>query len=128
MQNKDAICVISLSVIFFIGFVNSVPTFTGFANTDFANLSLRDRASYKKFNNTPKVTLGQWSKSHGRRSGIDTDAVHVVYDDATDTLYVGVQCAGICGDTDGDGNPSGVDPLAPLGKLFYLVNFEIVVD
>ncbi len=52
--------------------------------------------------------------SQNRRSGFDILNIFFQYDYHTDILHVGVDCDGICGDADGDGNPSdgeeGFDP------------------
>lgn len=53
-----------------------------------------------------------------RISGFDMDSVVVVYDDDTDVLTVSIVGFGIVGDADGDGDPSGTDPiLADLGGV-----------
>ncbi len=66
-------------------------------------------------------------QAKGWRSGIDILNVYMQYDYTVDTLYVGIDCdgnnpfwffrllklLGICGDVDGDGNPSKAsDPNA----------------
>ena len=49
-------------------------------------------------------------------SGWDIAAIAIAYDEAADTLYVGIDTYGIAGDADGDGAPSGTSPaLAALG-------------
>jgi len=48
------------------------------------------------------------------RSGWDMRAVYLEYEQATDTLYVGIDCIVICGDADGDGDPNVTGPI--LGK------------
>jgi hypothetical protein len=44
--------------------------------------------------------------SQGRLSGYDILQVYFAYDYVLDTLYVGIDCAGICGDGDGDNFPA----------------------
>lgn len=41
----------------------------------------------------------------GYRSGVDILNVFFQYDQKVDTMYVGIDCDGICGDVDGDGDP-----------------------
>ena len=41
----------------------------------------------------------------GTISGWDVAAIYFDYDSSTDTMYVGIDCFGICGDADGDGDP-----------------------
>ncbi len=54
----------------------------------------------------------------GTVSGWDISAMHVAYDAANDTLFVGFDCSGICGDADGDGDAGGTGgPLTGLGGV-----------
>ena len=52
----------------------------------------------------------------GTISGWDINAIYWQYDYIQDDLLIGIDCFGVCGDADGDGNPgsAGVD-LAKLG-------------
>lgn len=119
MKNQTFLPVIC--VLLGLGLVYSEVVFSGYSNLDFspnnAHFTARELASYKRFDNTPSVTLGSWTKAKGWTSGIDVNVVHALYDDINDDLYIGIECAGICGDVDGDGNPSDVDPTAPEGTL-----------
>ncbi|MEZ6195077.1 MAG: hypothetical protein R3F20_05010 [Planctomycetota bacterium] len=54
----------------------------------------------------------------GAVSGFELHGVAMSYDHATDTLFVGLDCAGIAGDADGDGDPSfSSSSLVALGGL-----------
>ena len=44
--------------------------------------------------------------SFGAVSGWDIKDVRFHHDGASDRLYVGINCFGICGDADGNGDPS----------------------
>lgn len=83
--------------------------FTGHADEDF-------KASNPSFANDNQVgaigaflsetSYGQdaWMASQGYYSGMDIDYIRTFYDYRTDELHVGIECNGICGDTDGNGN------------------------
>ena len=87
----------------------AAPTFTGKADVDFTGptvIKLNDRA-------TPDVGLPHSISPTDTVkfptttiSGFDMRAVYLEYDKTTDTMYVGIDCFEICGDADGDGNPS----------------------
>lgn len=47
----------------------------------------------------------------GTISGWDVRDIYFDYDVATDILYVGIDCYGICGDADGDGDPGHTGPI-----------------
>lgn len=103
--------VIALSL---VSIVASVPIFTGKADDDFGALTGRDLGAYHRFHDPAAVaSVSPYMAGLDRGSGLDIFAVHVFYDEITDTLYTGVECDGICGDADGDGNPSGVDTNNP---------------
>ena len=38
-------------------------------------------------------------------SGFDIEALDFFYDPTSDSLMIGIDCFGICGDADGDGDP-----------------------
>jgi hypothetical protein len=42
-------------------------------------------------------------------SGMDIENMYFQYDYRNDVLFVGIQCPGICGDADGNGDPDAVD-------------------
>lgn len=88
------------------------PVFTGDAAADFTDPStivFEDRAEPGDVDlpdQFPTSTI----------SGFDIRALYMLYDDATDVMYVGIDCFVICGDTDGDGDPSGTgEALAGAG-------------
>jgi LPXTG-site transpeptidase (sortase) family protein len=92
-------------------FTLAAPSFTGDAAADFTGPSvvkINDRS-------TPDVGLPSAFPA-GTISGFDMQALYLEYDAATDTMYVGIDCFTICGDTDGDGDPGGTsDILAGFG-------------
>ncbi|MEZ4727835.1 MAG: sortase [Caldilineaceae bacterium] len=90
----------------------AAPTFTGDAAADFTGpnvIRIDDRS-------TPDVGLPHPAFPTTTISGFDIRALYLEYEEATDTMYVGIDCFGICGDTDGDGDPGGTSTtLADLG-------------
>jgi len=57
----------------------------------------------------------------GTVSGWDMVDLRLTYDAATDTMYVGINTFGICGDADGDGDPGGTSAwLASTGGVDLL--------
>ena len=90
----------------------AAPIFTGDAAADFSGpnaIKIDDRS-------TPDVGLPHPAFPTTTISGWDMQAFYVEYDEATDTMYVGIDCFVICGDSDGDGDPSGTSTtLAGLG-------------
>lgn len=87
-------------------FTKAAPTFTGNAAADFTSLAaikINDRS-------TPDVGL-PGAFPQGTISGFDMQALYLEYDAATDTMYVGIDCFTICGDADGDGDPSGTSAI-----------------
>lgn len=98
-------------LLFLAKFTLAAPTFTGDAAADFTGataIKINDRS-------TPDVGLPRAFPA-GTISGFDMRALYLDYDAATDTMYVGIDCFTICGDTDGDGDPGGTsDILARLG-------------
>lgn len=90
----------------------AAPTFTGDAAADFTGpnvIRIDDR-------NTPDVGLPRPAFPTTTISGFDIRALYLEYDATSDIMYVGIDCFGICGDTDGDGDPSGTSAtLASLG-------------
>ena len=87
----------------------AAPNFTGDAAADFTS-----PAAVKV--DDPEADVGMPAPDFGpeARSGWDIKAVYLEYDPAADTLYVGIDCVVICGDADGDGDPSVTGPI--LGK------------
>jgi hypothetical protein len=87
----------------------AAPNFTGDAAADFTS-----PAAVKV--DDPEADVGMSAPDFGpeARSGWDIKAVYLEYDPAADTLYVGIDCVVICGDADGDGDPSVTGPI--LGK------------
>lgn len=80
-------------------------TFTGNAAVDFNPnvLSADVLKTFVQVNNTASLVVGDYP---GRKSGFDIAALYFQYDYKTDTLHVGIDCWGVCGDADGDGDPS----------------------
>jgi len=77
----------------------------------------------------------------GTISGWDMNAIYLDYDIASDTLYVGIDCFGICGDADGDGDPGATGAvldelkgsvltsrrLTPMNSLVMLLALPLVL-
>jgi len=103
LQTSAALFVLG---VFLIPLVVGQITFTGNAATDFslAHMTPTIAKSYLKINKTtlPVGTFNMRQKS--RVTGMAIRNVHFQYDYQTDTLYTGVECLGICGDADGDGD------------------------
>jgi hypothetical protein len=58
-------------------------------------------------------------RAAGRVTGMAIRNVFMQYDYLTDQLHVGVECRGICGDADGDGNPGASSDLAVVDNPNY---------
>ena len=87
-------------------FTLAAPTFTGDAAADFTGptvIKINDRS-------TPDVGLPRAFPA-GTISGFDMRTLYLDYDADTDTMYVGIDCFTICGDTDGDGDPGGTSTI-----------------
>lgn len=95
--------------------INCGIVFTGHADVDFdpsnPTFTQREIGALHGFISEQSVVPSDYMISKDRVPGMDVDVVQAYYDADADRLYVGVQCKGICGDSDGDGNPGGVDPL-----------------
>lgn len=88
-------------------------TFTGDAESDFASsgVSIVDTAGIPDVG--VPASLGQ-----NVISGWDIKAVFFDYDVEGDVLSVGIDCFGICGDADGDGDPNATStPLLQRGGI-----------
>jgi len=103
-----------LAILFFALQLNhswAAPTFTGDAAADFTGpnaIKINDRAD-------PDVGMPQ-AFTDTVISGFDMQAFYLEYDAESDTMYVGIDCFTICGDSDGDGDPGGTSStLAGLG-------------
>ncbi len=79
------------------------PTFTGDAPADFTDA---DTIFIPDPDGVGSVGLPPTAPA-GTISGWDLAGVFFDYDHSTDTMYVGFDCVGICGDADGDGDPGG---------------------
>ncbi len=87
----------------------AAPVFTGNAAADFTSPNVI------KINDLEgDVGMPSPDFPASARSGWDMRAVYLEYDQASDTMYVGVDCIVICGDADGDGDPNATGPI--LGK------------
>src|SRR5690606_30014061 len=60
--------------------------------------------------NPRDVNIPDWMAAEGRETGWNFKDIRLAYDQATDTLAVGVNFFGVAGDVDGDGNPNASDP------------------
>ena len=88
------------------------PTFTGDAAADFSSTNaivFEDRTE-------PGDVALPAQFPTDTISGFDIRALYMLYDADNDTMYVGIDCFTICGDTDGDGDPGSTgEILAGLG-------------
>jgi hypothetical protein len=122
--------------------VNAVAELTGDAAKDFTDTRF-DAVSGRPKNfgvvrvqdgtDSPDVGVpGQFPR--GTISGWDIRAIFFQYDDLKDELLIGVDCFGVCGDADGDGDAGGASPtLRSLGgqdlpDLARGEGFAIVLD
>ncbi|MEZ6197475.1 MAG: hypothetical protein R3F20_17410 [Planctomycetota bacterium] len=74
-------------------------TFTGDVAADFP--------ATQYYSDPGGMDVGIPASLMGAVSGWDIKAMALSYDEATDTLYCGIDTFGIAGDADGDGNPGG---------------------
>jgi hypothetical protein len=96
-MRKLSLFAVALLSIATLGTAQSV-TFTGDVLADFpANQLMIDPGG---------ADVGMPPSLAGGTSGWDIRNLGVSYDDQTDTLYVGIDFAGIAGDADGDGDPA----------------------
>jgi hypothetical protein len=122
--------------------VNAVADLTGDAAKDFTDTRF-DATSGRPKNfgvvrvqdgtDSPDVGVpGQFPR--GTISGWDIRAIFFQYDDLKDELLIGVDCFGVCGDADGDGDAGSASPtLRSLGgqdlpDLARGEGFAIVLD
>lgn len=85
------------------GNVEAAPIFTGIAATDFTSA---DAVYFPDPGGVGDVGVPLGAPP-GVISGWDLVGIYFDYDASTDMMYVGIDCARICGDADGDGNPGG---------------------
>ena len=88
----------------------SVPTFTGDAQVDFVGPDVIQIDDPSSNVGVPDVGLPAPPFTATQISGWDMNAAYMEYDFASDTMYVGIDCLGICGDADGDGDPGASSP------------------
>jgi hypothetical protein len=62
----------------------------------------------------PDVGLPRIYYSADRISGWDMRGIYYAYSPTRDTLYFGVDCFGICGDADGNGDPATIDQAGAI--------------
>ncbi len=80
------------------------PVFTGDAAADFTALDVQFVPDPSGLGDVG-IPLGPPAPPSGTVSGWDMAGAYFDYDHAADTMYVGIDCVGICGDADGDGDP-----------------------
>jgi hypothetical protein len=93
---------------------SDVINFTGIVANDFPASS-----GATVISGTPgSVAESPYIVQNGWTSGFIVESLRLVYNQATDTLYVGVQTYSIAGDADGNPNPGSADPkLAAAGGV-----------
>ncbi|MGA9350609.1 MAG: SdrD B-like domain-containing protein, partial [Anaerolineae bacterium] len=87
------------------------PIFTGRAPADFTE------ADFVFTDPVPDVgvpTSGDNPYPLGTISGWDVAAIYFDYDSSADVMYVGIDCHGICGDADGNGDPGSTSSILGL--------------
>ncbi len=101
---------LTLSILLFVhSTIVAAPIFTGDAAADFKSPGVIKIADMEGDVGMPVPDFPV-----GTRSGWDMRTVYLEYDQAADTMYVGIDCIVICGDADNDGNPNTTGPI--LGK------------
>ena len=110
------------------------PTFTGDAAADFGGLP-----DLEVIPDIAGIDVGVPVQfPPGTISGWDFSTIYMWYDDDDDVMYVGIDCYGICGDADGDGDPSvtsaelaglgGVDLADYGGTEYFALLFDMDQD
>jgi len=109
--------------------VDAVVRLTGDAAVDFADTSIDPRNNRPRNFGVVRILDGNadfgaenpdvgvpQQLPPGTLSGWDIRAIFFQYDDIEDELLIGVDCYGVCGDADGDGDPGSASPeLRALG-------------
>ncbi len=112
----------------------TAPTFTGDVLVDFTGPNVTQIDDPSSSVGVPDVGLPVPPFTADRVSGWDMNAVYMEYDYNSDTLYVGVDCIGICSDADGDGDPGVTGPEleqlqgTDLGDLSGTEAFTFLMD
>ena len=92
-------------------------TFTGNVVNDFASATiLADPGGIND--------VGLPASLIGALSGWEMIQVALSYDNVSDTLFLGIDCRGICGDADGDGDPNSTGPGLSMSGGVDLPNFS----
>ncbi len=65
--------------------------------------------------NPRDVDVPQWMRAENKEAGWNFKDIRLLYDQASDTLAVGVNFFGIAGDVDGNGDPNTSDPRTISG-------------
>lgn len=107
--------------------------FTGDATADFT----RSNGNWRYYQDNPSV-LGEFPDVGMPRIVYDADAIsgwdmrgiYLAYSPRTDLLFVGIDCFGICGDADGNGDPATIlQPQAlDLPNLDQSETFSLMLD
>ncbi|MGB5051707.1 MAG: tandem-95 repeat protein [Caldilineaceae bacterium] len=105
------------------------PIFSGDVETDFT-----DAAVIVINDPTGQDVPMHSSYPPGTVSGVDMKDLRMYYNEATDTLFVGINTYGIAGDVDGDGDPGGTSALLAsfggrdLANFSDLEGFALLID
>lgn len=92
---------------------SSQPAFTGDVTADFSSIP-----GAVLFSDPAGNDVGVPAQLGAVISGWDMKEVYFFYDSSADNMFVGVNCYGICGDADGDGDPSNTSAeLASIGGV-----------
>ena len=95
------------------------PVFTGNVGADF---NFTDRFLVRGIDPANDVGVPPAFPA-GTISGWDVQGLSFFYNVATDTLFVGIDCIGVCGDADGDGDPGNTSAALAANGGVDLANY-----
>lgn len=105
---------LTLALLAVVAVIECGIVLTGHADVDFSpsnpSFASDEVGAIGEFLSFNDFIVPDYMSSRNRENGMDVKYVRTFYDYKNDNLYVGIQCKGICGDTDGNENPSTVDP------------------
>ena len=105
--------------------------FTGSAPDDFTETDL---VVTDPVGDAGVPTTGDNPFPPGTINGWDVAAIYFDYDSSENVMYVGIDCVGICGDADGDGDPGGTGPILAIRNgtdypdLDHTESFALAID
>jgi hypothetical protein len=113
-------CVVALATTHASAASSGLGTFSGNVEVDFPST----QAGVITLTNPryPSVNPESYIAANNMSTGWSIKDVRVMYDEAQDTLYVGLNFFGIAGDADGNGNPGTVSPAAAAKGAIDVAN------